>query len=162
MSQVRTHQFKQLALQLEDVRRRIVELWKVHNCLLEHLSHSSCAHLCSLHDRFPQELDVSLVYRSRFWLLFEGVSFLNFAMHREELDRLNGIKSAAAKFANDKAKNKKLLEDERTAIYNEVYFSFRCRPCHNVSCDGIFFLCSVESARPSCSESVFVQNVCNL
>jgi hypothetical protein len=62
---VRRAQYQSMSSLLERLRWKIVNLW--------------------------MDLNVPLVYRAKFWLVFEGVSFLNLGVHQEELLRLENM-----------------------------------------------------------------------
>jgi len=107
---LRTQQKKILHMQLGKIRKEIMELW--------------------------QKTFTAFMYRAKFWIVYERPTYLNLAIHNEELDRLQNLlhrlstskialNEAKMRFEAEKAELRRLLKEElQQNIRESLYTSW--------------------------------------
>lgn len=114
---LRNQQRKVLTMQLEKIRREILALW--------------------------QKTHTAFMYRAKFWIVYESATYLNLAIHNEELDRLGqlsqrlltssqALNEATQRFEAEKKELRRLLKDEldqniRESLYTEWSINFKSK-----------------------------------
>ena len=107
---IRTQQTKVLNMQLSKIRRQILELWA--------------------------KTFTAYMYRAKFWIVYERPTYLNLAIHNEELVRLNNLlhrlstsnmalNEAKTRFNAEKVELRRLLKEElQPNIRDSLYTSW--------------------------------------